>query len=317
MRHQSLMAILSKDERKVYSVGSRIAIYTLQKGRFTRIARFEELRNPAWIALSRDERLLAGINTSGRIMVFDTQTGSILLQSAGTKCESHNLYFFDEDRQLICKDWDGRIFTLDLQTGKFSVFPQKTAMGAFLDTETSGRFISFSEYELSEENRRLIIEEVDSAAATVTEVFTIDGIAGTLAEMTRAGGHIYFFIDYFDGSSDVSVYDIQKRTLKRLLKLKGFCPQEFGRKNMGYSVKICPSPDEKYLVIGYSSWSLIYDTEKQSVVNLIEIPYFSYVKFMKEPGKVLIGTWEKMVITDFEHLLKSPALEDPQRGRKR
>lgn len=163
----------------------------------------------------------------------------------------------------------------------------------------------------------MIIEEVDSAAATVTEVFTIDGIAGTLAEMTRAGGHIYFFIDYFDGSSDVSVYDIQKRTLKRLLKLKGFCPQEFGRKNMGYPVKICPSPDEKYLVIGYSSWSLIYDTEKQSVVNLIEIPYFSYVKFMKEPGKVLIGTWEKMVITDFEHLLKSPALEDPQRWRKR
>ena len=120
---------VSDDEKLLFNVGGMVSILDISGEKFVELKRFTKLKHPSYLALSSNKKLLACSNTSGHIAVYDIETGETLIKSKYLSEEGRDLFFINNDTQIISPVRSGQVFIFDIESGKTTVafnFPLRT-----------------------------------------------------------------------------------------------------------------------------------------------------------------------------------------------
>lgn len=116
----------SHDNKYFATAGSSIAIWDAHTGK--KITSFGQLKNPSHLNFSNSGKMLVAKNTSGKVVLFDMDELKHLKSYTPTKSEGCEIYFTPDDKYLVSADWDGYIYTIDIESGKTKILRSDIAV---------------------------------------------------------------------------------------------------------------------------------------------------------------------------------------------
>lgn len=102
----------TSDGKILFNVGGSVRSYDITGEKPVLLSKFAGISYPSDIDLSEDESLLAIVNTSGHIAVFESATGKLISKTGGISKEGNNIHFVHGADKVIFSDWGGTAFPL-------------------------------------------------------------------------------------------------------------------------------------------------------------------------------------------------------------
>lgn len=273
--------------------------------------RFNNLKNPSYVAVSSDERLIAYKNTSGHIAVHDLKTGELLVKSRCTSVEGNSLFFIRDDKQILSSDWDGNVFTLDVASGEFTVVCKLPVIIPVMNPTSENTFVVTGN-KLGDYTCLFALSVGEEI--TWNKLCAIPPYRAESNGQVVSGGKVFFWADMLQGdvihliayavASDILTFDTATRELSvcfRVEDLLGLYPTQIH----GYFTCMCITRDEKTLLLGTSEKIIGIDLAEKKLLGIREVKYLSSLRFMCSDTKVIIGTWRALEIVDFDTLFSS------------
>lgn len=304
--------LLSADEKTLYLVGSAVSVWDISGEKAVELKRFNDLKNPDNIAVSTDGRLIAYSNTLGHIAVHDLESGELLVKSKCTSREGNGLYFIRDNRLILSSDWDGNVFTLNIETGEFTVTGKLPVILPDLCRVDDSTFLVIGS-KIEDYSRLLEIsvgEEIIWNAPIVISSYEADSYGKAVL-----GEKVFFCADAVEGdlhgrnshtvSFNILSFDMTTKKLSVCLELgELFGPQHRLIYEHGYTTCMCIGRDGKTLLLGTNKEIIGIDLAEKKLLGIGEVKYLSSLHFMASDTKVLIGTWEHVEIVNFDSLFQ-------------
>lgn len=311
--------LVSPDEKILVNIGKDVSLYSIDDSGLNELKRFNVLRNPSSAALSSDGNMLAYSNTLGHIAVHDIETGNLLVKSKCLPKEGYNLYFVNNDTQIISSDWSGNVFVLDIESAKTKLlnsFPIHNA--ANLVPVSNNCFIVLGSISTGKTLAYELLIKKDTGISE--KLFLSYPYWLETTSFACFENEVYFYGNNINNSSNKWLdEDIAENVLFSYnFSAKQFhsiiCIQELLEKKCslhsayGHFTCICISSNKNYILIGYSKSIIIVDLLNKKHINTIKTKQLSSLHFVKSDTKVIIGTWKDIQIIEFKELCESNRL---------
>lgn len=299
---KSYNLILSKNERLLFNVGGNVSIIDISGEDGVRLGRLEKLKNPSSVAISLDQKLIAYNNTSGHIAVHNIESGELLLKSECISKEGYDLFFINNDKQIISSTWEGEIFILDIESSRISIVCELPISSTNIISSNNNSFIVIgSGLDVNTCFFELVLSEKTSYKELYsTSQYWIKGIGYTTLD-----NEIYLFANSsnFETSAIVKLNTLTNKLcfcfiLEDVLGFKGDLLTEYG-----YFTSMCISRNGRYLLLGFSNSIIVIDMYNKKHISTTKMNYVSSLHFISSDTKVVIGTWTRIHIIDFSNFL--------------
>lgn len=277
---------LTKDKDKLINVGSKVTIFQIQGEKLEIAYELTTLKNPSYIALTLDEKVLACANTSGHIALHNFSNGELIFKTKALSRECGSLIFTSDGTQIIFTTCEGDIVSIDAQSGKI-IKHLETDM--FLPKIFSGDGGDLFVHNQLGTIYRFV---TDTATLQLEALFSIQPYALDLTSnlLARAGSK-YYLLGEKDENTYILICSLQEHKLIDILDLNQILGVEtFFLNEYGIIYGACIREQEDYLVIGTSRYVIVLDLIEKKHVVTIEKKYVSNLMFFN-PETLLVGSW--------------------------
>ncbi|MDR1700522.1 MAG: hypothetical protein LBR68_04950, partial [Lachnoclostridium sp.] len=244
---------LSKDEHRLFNVGGAISIWKIDGEKPTEICKIKVLKNPSYLAISSNEKLLAYSNTLGHLTVVEIETGQTIAKTKGTKVEGGNILFFHEDAKILSSDWDGNLFTWDIKSDKitileelpiitvdlFSCYHENKVIIAGLDSKSKRKYLRLWEMKLE---GKLKLEEI---------LMSNQYYWMSIPYLCIVEGECFFFYETKKADSKIYSLDLVSKVEREVISFP-MNKKENLYNIEGYYTSICVSTNKRFLILGFS-----------------------------------------------------------------
>ena len=293
--------IVSSDEKFIFNVGGTVSIFDISGQTFKEFARFNTLKNPSHIAVSTDHELIAYTNTSGHIAVHEITSKALVNKSKGISKEGYNLYFINENKQILSMDWGGNIFIFDINTSA------TTILGTINTNSSNLIYISKNTYLVVGYNNENKTEfhELTLTDESITKHLICTATTNYMLETVnwaKNEANIIFV------ANDENIYKLMQYNIftHEIVQLDISGLPKFGlnvHDDYGYFTCISLSNNGKYLLIGLINAILVIDFQTKKFLGMLKVNYLSSLNFISSDDKVVIGTWSQIHIVPLKNMI--------------
>lgn len=277
----SYQVIFSKDEKSVYNIGSTIKKFSFND-KMMELFEISKLKNLSELALSKDETLIAVLNTEGHIAIFDANNGSCIAYTKALNQEGYGIYFTSGSR-VITSTWEGNIILFNYDLNKFDIINIPDAVcGKLMPTDNEDVFLLF--YNNSDKNDSIQVKEININNNTVNDIFSNLKITSEIKTLFYQNGKYYFVGSFKNLDDTVYKFDYKKKLLSLILNI----PQNICDKGVANCISVDKS--ENILALGYGNLYLFNILEKKLLIE-IKTSYISCCEFFDSDNQLYIGTW--------------------------
>lgn len=291
----------SPDGRYFTTIGGSPFVWDAQTGKKT--VSFGQIKNPDSMCFSHSGKLLAVKNTSGKIALFDMDKLEHIESFQPAKSEGCGLMFTPDDRFIISADWDGKIYTLELCSGKTEIMKDEENLmheHLFFD-RYSDSFVFHSTEKGYHKGFRTVWKYPFEFNKPVTKSFDF-----------------YREFAYNGPNGGIAAVELRRKKVKVLERdfehvIKEFDFEYHGKKkDIG---KVVWSPDGKLIALTantgeiqgediiYAVRVLEYDT--LNVIAEYKLPYACFIEFTEDGQQFLVGSWKNGYCIKYEDIQKT------------
>ncbi len=287
------------------TIGGTVALWDTSTGK--KITSFGQIKNPSHINFSHSSKLLAVKNTSGKVALYDIKEIKHLKSYVPTKSEGCELFFTPDDRYIVSADWDGNIYTIEIESGKIKILRSDT------DVYKTEKFLLFERKVLQKERMMYRILHFDGVSNEFTfytrykrlvwkypfsenEPFLPDG-KYVYEDIAFSRANKCYAITRYNKENKMFIVDeYLNQTLKEITV----------KNNNGWNAsieKVAFSPDGKLLAlladndecVKNNSIYIVYLMEYPSlnILDEYKIPFGCFVEFTQDGTQLLVGSWSK------------------------
>lgn len=305
--------LISPDETILVNIGKTVSLFAIVDKGLKELKRFNIFGHPSRAALSSDGKMIAYSDTSGHIAVHNIETGNLLVKSKCLSKEGYDLYFINNDTQIISSEWSGSVFVLDIGSSKITVlnsFPFHNATN--LLPVAKNRFILMGSiltggtlaYDFS----------IEKDAAIYTKLFSSYPYRLESSSFACSENEVFFYGNNINNSSDAWIkediaenslfsYNFSTKEFRSIIEIRQLLGINCGlHSDFGYFTSMCVSKNKQYTLIGYSGSMIIIDLLNKKHIGTIKIKHLSSLHFVKSDTEVIVGTWGNIQIIDFQEL---------------
>lgn len=273
------------------SIRSTVNVFSSTNGK--KVISFKEMKNPSDLRFSKTGKQLAVKNTSGKIAVFDMNKMICTKTYVPTKCQGTNLFFTPDEKYIISADWNGNIYSIDLEKQNFKIIKKVEFV------------IEFIEYI---KEQKLYVFQSDNSYVLWKYPFDKNEPQVVRTENER-GRRIYcsanqLFLANYRYENFIDVYDSDENLIKKIYSNGKSADEYIIKRNASWS------SDGKYLAIICSKELALDDDiirvirfSDLCVIKEYKLQYISYVEFTEDEQELLIGTWKNSYVIDMNDVL--------------
>lgn len=287
--------LISQSKKLIFNIGTNIAMLEISNEQVNEIKNFDKLKNISNIAISSNEKLIAYKNTVGHIVVQELETGNMLIKSKCFCEEGSSLYFTNEDKTILSSELSGKVYIMDIYSGKTQVICDLPIITTNLIKINENEFIIFGKSNGNySEVYKLFLNTKTVKSISLFQKYWLKEAGAIISENI-----IYFYSDInYDERKQVVMLDSINETISTLMVVN-----EIDKYPYSYYTCMCISKNKRYLLLGFSSSIYVFDTVLKKLIGMKNIDYISSVNFIFDDTKVIIGTWTTICIIDFTELL--------------
>ncbi len=279
----SYRALFSADEKYFYNVGGSVRKF--EKGSKPNLVyKIDKLKNPSEIALSKDEKYLAVLNTQGHIAVYNANEGKLIAKTKALQEEGYGI-FFSGNNLVVTSTWNGNIIIFDYVSNNCDAIKiPDSGCGRLMNTDNDNVFLLFYNYAGDEELLR--IKQINLDNKVITDINVDFDISIETKDISAVGENYYFIGSLNEMNDTIWKFGLKTKKLTKLMDI----PKEIKKQCIGEC--ICVNKDETMLAIGYGDMFL-YDLKSLKLLNKIESRFLSCCLFFNDDRNLYIGTWSK------------------------
>ncbi len=289
----------SPDRKYFATIGSSLIIWDANTGK--KISTLSQIRDPDTMSFSGTGKLLAVKNTSGKIAIYEMESLTYLKSVQPTKEEGCEVYFTPDERYIVSADWNGNIYTVEIESGEISIIKKDNIM--------------YNRMEYIAEEKQFIFHSKQKYTRVVWEYPFDKNKAQIIAYGTE-----YESVVWSHANQCFAVIDRKNRLLIMNKELKKVIEKidVRNKKNKKVGVeKVAWSSDGKLIAvitdaIEYQEDAVhlvrVYEYKEFKLLAEYYIPYACYIEFTKDNKQFLMGGWEEGYCINVEDLQKEDSV---------
>ncbi len=284
----------------ICAIGGSIYIY--RRDDFSFVCSFSDLKYSTHAVFANDKTLVVK-STMGIFKVYDLEEKVCVrtLRQKGIKKEAQdNDFVILNDSKVIVdilktvgvksEEINLQMFSIDIETGEFGKMPFTSALMHTRDLQfdpTMNSVFFLYNYREDKENCKdkyyTFIKRIRLDINRIEDVY--------VKEQSEKYFPLFFYNGRYLLDNDMTITDI---TTGQNAGRLDYCYSDYVD---GYLVKIRLSHDKKYLLIVRSEKIVVINMNNLKIANEYENKYSSCAEIYN--GRILLGTWEKLVIREF------------------
>lgn len=304
---------ISKDKKSLINLDSKVALMNIDEQGLVGSKVFNSLKHPLRATLSSNGKMIAYNNTLGHCAVHDIETGALLVKSRCLSKEGRNLYFINNDTQIISTAF-GSVFILDIKLSEVKIIhhfdpPQvieliqvENDLFILVATIPNGKGTMIYELQCNKESDNL------------KEIATVCDYSLWISSFAKTDNEVYFYANNTNNETNdrltfrlkensIYRYNIDKRTSESFISIQKDLGINLDTYEHGYFTCIDISNNRQYALIGFSKSLIIVDLIGKELLKTIKIMDLSSFYFLESDSKILLATWKTIKIIGFSDIL--------------
>ncbi len=295
----------SPNEKYFATIGSSVIIWDANSGK--KISALNQLQNPSTMNFSCTGKLLAVKNTTGKIALYEMEGLKHITSVQPTKSEGCEVFFTPDERYIVSADWDGTIYTVEIESGEISIIKKDNIMYdqmEYIAEENQFVFHSNDLITKMQKHTRVVWEyPFDKNKARI--------IAYSTEYQSVIWSHVNQCFAVIDCKNRLLIMDKELKKIIQKVDVRNKKNKKIGVEKVAWSL------DGKMIavitdVIEYQEDAIYsvraYEYKEFKLLAEYYIPYACYIEFTKDNKQFLMGGWEEGYCINVEDLQKEDSV---------